>query len=228
MQLSVTSSTRIHPSISRIIQPAMQPDVKSKNLSPRYPGETATARGRINSSSEGCLSVTSGTPPPSNPISSKSQGTETNKEESNSKKKANATTMMMPPRSLNIPVFDAEKEQDVELWLKDIKRAAYYWSWDDGMHIFMIRYYAGSKVRRFLNTLPDTEVDTVMKISMRLKIQYGIEGQQEINRELFGVEKQNAGETELQYLERLVNLRVAAWPNEEIKEQRKGIIRQFV
>ena len=121
--------------------------------------------------------------------------TTTNDGESNPKKKANASTMMMPPRNLNIPVFDAEKEQDVELWLKDIKRAACYWSWDDGMHIFMIRNYAGSKVRRFLNTLPETEMDTVMKISTRLKIQYGIEGQQEINRELFGVEKQNAGET---------------------------------
>ena len=98
-----------------------------------------------------------------------------NDEESNSKKKANATNMMMPSRSLNIPVFDAEKEQDVELWLKDIKQAAYYWSWDDGMHIFMIRNYAGSKVRRFLNNLPETEVDTVVKISMRLKTQNGVE-----------------------------------------------------
>ena len=115
--------------------------------------------------------TTSGAPPPSNPISSKLQETETvtttNDGESNPKKKANASTMMMPPRNLNIPVFDAEKEQDVELWLKDIKRAANYWSWDDGMHIFMIRNYAGSKVRRFLNTLPETEVDTVMKISTR-------------------------------------------------------------
>ena len=92
----------------------------------------------------------------------------------------------------------------------------------------MIRNYAGSKVRRFLNTLPETVVDTVVSNSTRLKTQYGIEGQQEINRELFGVEKRNTGETELQYLERLLNLRVAAWPNEEIKDQRKGIIRQFM
>ena len=44
------------------------------------------------------------------------------------------------------------------------------------MHIFMIRNYAGSKVRPIINTLPETEVDTVVKISTRLKIQYGIEG----------------------------------------------------
>ena len=55
MQLSVTSSARIHPSISQTSQPTMQPKVKSTKIAARYPGETATARGRVNSSSEGCL-----------------------------------------------------------------------------------------------------------------------------------------------------------------------------
>ena len=54
MQLSVRHQ-HVYTRPYRVIQPAMQPDVKSKKISPRYPGETATARGRLNSSSEGCL-----------------------------------------------------------------------------------------------------------------------------------------------------------------------------